>query len=478
MNRCKRYSEIREKLESYRTEIRDLLISLAKIPSVRSSAEPDAPFGAACKAVLSSVQEIQNQFGFVTACHDDSGYLLAYTGNLASTHTIGLFAHADVVPPGDDWHFTTPFNPVEKDGFLIGRGVYDNKSGILMSVYAAKIINDLKLPFHSRLLLFTGSNEESGMADLQAFTRTETIPDISLVPDNGFPLSRGECGIFRWYAVSGMAFSNAVLSFEGGSAFNTVLGTACVVLKYSSEMETFLRDAIMHEKDLHLVRESNTLRLTASGETCHAAAPGDAIHAVYRLSTLLSRCTLLTESDQKIFSAASELTQDCYGTGFGIAENDPDFGRLTCVNGMVSCVEGSLSLSFDCRYGIRHNEKAMEECVLKKLNEICWKYNLHEIKSGYYIPESDPLVKILLNVYRDCSQKYDASSYISRGATYARYLKNAFSMGDPYREIPFPVPSGHGHAHQPDEMLSLDALLDSAAILTEMILACDDYLIE
>ena len=89
-----------------------------------------------------------------------------------------MFAHADVVPPGDNWLFTSPFEPIEKDGFLIGRGVYDNKAGIMMALYAAKAIDLLNIPFHSRLLIFTGSNEESGMKDIQAFAENENMPDI------------------------------------------------------------------------------------------------------------------------------------------------------------------------------------------------------------------------------------------------------------------------------------------------------------
>jgi len=50
--------------------------------------------------------------------------------------------HMDVVPPGDGWD-TDPFTPVEKDGFLYGRGVLDNKGPLAASLVAARVLKQL-----------------------------------------------------------------------------------------------------------------------------------------------------------------------------------------------------------------------------------------------------------------------------------------------------------------------------------------------
>ena len=469
-------SKIRQKLESYRSEIRENLFSLVKIPSVRSESKERAPFGEGCAKALSAVRELQENCGYKTVINEEDGYLTAHAGNLNGKKTIGLFAHADVVPTGDGWVFTSPFEPIEKDGILIGRGVCDNKAGIMMSLYAAKVIDELNLPLKSRLLLFTGSNEESGMADIKAFVKKESIPDLSLVPDNSFPVNRGECGVLRWYAVSDTAFSDAVVSVNGGKAFNAVLGTADVVLKYSKELEGFLERSVSEDNSLTFVRDCDTLILTAHGVTGHAAAPGNAIHAVYLLSKLLSQCDYLTQSDRDIFAKAADLTVDCYGGGFGISFNDPDFGRLTCINGIASCVDGILSLTFDCRYGTSLDSEALESAIVERLKSIGWNFRLHDGSSGYLVSKDSPIVRSLLSVYRECTGEYNAESCLSGGGTYARRLKNAFSMGDFGFNTPFDVPKGHGGVHQPDEMIQLDGLLDATAILIEMILACDSYL--
>ena len=41
-------------------------------------------------------------------------------------NTIGLWNHLDVVPLGEGWDYA-PFDPVVRDGYLIGRGAQDNK---------------------------------------------------------------------------------------------------------------------------------------------------------------------------------------------------------------------------------------------------------------------------------------------------------------------------------------------------------------
>ena len=44
-----------------------------------------------------------------------------------------LCGHSDVVPVGDSWIYTQPFEPIIKGDTLIGRGVSDNKSGEMLA---------------------------------------------------------------------------------------------------------------------------------------------------------------------------------------------------------------------------------------------------------------------------------------------------------------------------------------------------------
>jgi acetylornithine deacetylase/succinyl-diaminopimelate desuccinylase-like protein len=84
--------------------------------------------------------------------------------------TLLVYNHYDVQPPDplDEWS-TPPFEPTERDGFLFGRGVSDNKGNLLARLQAIEAYRATlgELPLRIRVL-YEGE-EESGSAHLAAF---------------------------------------------------------------------------------------------------------------------------------------------------------------------------------------------------------------------------------------------------------------------------------------------------------------------
>ena len=337
--------KVREYIASKRGEIVESLITLAKIPSVRGAALSGAPFGTACREALEAAARLYEKAGFEPEISAAGDYLTAAVGN--GGKTIGLFAHADVVPANGEWLLTGPFDPVEREGFLIGRGVCDDKSGIISSLFAARAVKELEIPFRCRLLLFCGSNEESGMADILSFAKENKTPDISLVPDAGFPVYRGEKSILRFWAVS--REKTTLAGFDGGDAFNVVLSEASARLASGES-------------------------LTERGIPKHAALPEGSVNAAKLLCGRLLSLGTLSPADAGILSFAERLLGDCYGGGFGIESTDPDFGRLTIANGMARLRGGRIALSFDARFGTSVNSDRLEAKLRRFLDENGWDF--------------------------------------------------------------------------------------------------------
>ena len=152
-------------MQEHKDEIINTLGELVKIPSFQTEPKEGAPYGKACADILKYVQSCCQNNGFQTELYQNNSYLLSYYGN--GKKSIGLFSHADVVPVSDDWVLTEPFKMLKKDGCLIGRGVLDDKAAIVISLYCARMLKALNIPINTRLVIFTGVNEETGMKEHQ-----------------------------------------------------------------------------------------------------------------------------------------------------------------------------------------------------------------------------------------------------------------------------------------------------------------------
>ncbi|MFI7645705.1 dipeptidase [Micromonospora sp. NPDC049460] len=100
--------------------------------------------------------------------------------------TVLLYAHHDVQPVGDLslWE-SDPFEPVERDGRLYGRGAADDKAGIMAHVAALRAFGDA-LPVG--VVLFIEGEEEYGSDSLErllAEHRDEIASDVIVIADSG-----------------------------------------------------------------------------------------------------------------------------------------------------------------------------------------------------------------------------------------------------------------------------------------------------
>jgi len=452
-------------------------MDLIRIPSVRGEAQPKAPYGIECARAVKAGAALFEEAGFPTRVNEDGGYALATYGD--GDTTIGIFGHSDVVPVSAGWLLTEPFEPIVKDGWLVGRGASDNKSGVMIAHCLLSLFRDCNIPLKSKLLAFVGSNEESGMGDITAFVKNEEMPDLSLIPDSAFPCSLGEKGILRMWAECDKPLET-ILQFKGGDAFNTVLDKVTIVINATQQLTDELHAKIAQSDSFTLHRNSDgTITLAAKGAAMHAAYPFGSVNAAVIASKLLCDCQFMNDSDKEVLSSIVWMLESNYGENLGIKLED-EFGHLTVANGMVAIENGKLRISMDIRYGT-----AMPGATLEaQLNRVCkkrgWQIVYMHNREGFSTPKDSPVPHILVDLCKELTGK-EYKTFRMAGGTYARYLKNAFAVGKDaaipgLTRIPLGLPNGHGGGHQKDEVCHIEGLYQAIRILAHTIIAYDQTL--
>ena len=102
----------------------------------------------------------------------------------AGAPTVLLYAHHDVQPPGEGWS-SDPFEPLERDGRLFGRGTSDDKCGVVMHVGALRALDG---SFPVGVKVFVEGEEEIGSLHLDSFLAehgNELAADLIVIADSG-----------------------------------------------------------------------------------------------------------------------------------------------------------------------------------------------------------------------------------------------------------------------------------------------------
>lgn len=440
------YAAVTAYLNEHRSEIVSDLFSLVRIPSIAKAGEDGLPFGKASDEALTAAAALYTANGVPMTVKHELGYAVAVLEGEGDG--IGLFGHADVVPVNDDWVTTQPFEPIEKDGVIYGRGINDNKAGVIGALYALKALKAAGITPRRRITVFVGGSEETGgMTDVRAFVANERQPAVCIVPDSGFPVSVGEKGILHVECRSREALSQ-VAKFDGGQAYNVVLDR--VNVEYNGRTEVF------------------------EGLAAHAAHPERGENAAYKAAAALCERDDLCENDRRIVAGLRDTVCGHFGEEVDIA-SEGVFGKLTCVNGIVRVDDGHLVFTLDIRYGNEFDYEAGIPRLIAALDARGYDAVSVNNDPGFLLDEGGAEMECILGACRDAAGNPEAKPYKTYGGTYARRLKNAFAISHslPWDREPLGLPAGHGFAHQSDECVCVEALLGGIGALALAIARLD-----
>lgn len=370
----------------------------------------------------------------------------------------------DVIPPGEGWH-SDPFDPIERDGYLIGRGVDDNKCAAIGALHGLLAIKELGIPARHPLRLFGGTNEEVGMEDLAYYTEHYPCPKHSIIPDSGFPVCYGEKGSMTLELVSDMPACDRLLSLKGGDALNTVPERAQAVINGRPSADV--------PEEIALTQHDKLLTVDAKGIPGHIAFPEGSKNAIGCLTGFLKNCGV--DPDRMAF--LHTLTSESDGKALGISQSDDISGPLTCVGVTVALREDrTYQLKLGIRYPVTTDWNTIVEAVKRAAKP--YGFTVHVVKNSApnLYPADSPAVKAITEIYQKATGE-TREPFTMGGGTYARKLPNAFASGligglpDSTRDGAFPA--GCGGCHQPDEAIKMENLPLGAAIFAAGIAAAD-----
>lgn len=421
---------VNSKRESIIADLKDLvnIPSVARVPEDLKENKA-LPFGEGCREVLDCMLEKANKYGFY--CENHEYYIgTATMSNSKIGKQIGLWAHLDVIPAGEGWDFP-PFQMTQRDGYLIGRGVQDNKSAAVGLLYVLQALKELNLIQNHNYTAYFGCAEEIGMFDVKTVGNKEYFPQISIIADCGYPVCYGESGILTMELCSMKEVPPEILDFTCGSSENTVPDYA----------------------SLTILNGSKRVEYKVRGKAVHVGVSRQGDNALYRLLNKVKQIPLIRV--YKPFQFPQYL------------EN------LEKVNGSVTMAgirDKKIWMKLDLRYPVLEeghiaNGKNLEKYLRKRAEESemeVVRYNNQ--KPSYFNPKREE-IKVLEKAFQKYSGRTEVN-YCMSGGTYARVLENAFGFGMalPDKRL-CPFVSCGGDYHQPNESLEIEGYLKSIVIM-------------
>ncbi len=454
-----RLSDINRFAADHERDIVRDIARLVRIPSVEGPAGPDAPFGIESKRALDCGLQIAEELGLATVnCENRIGY--ASVGEDHGQGYLATITHLDVVPAGDGWS-SDPFTLREREGFLLGRGVMDDKGPSVLCLYALKYLQDSGLPLRYPVRALLGSNEETGMGDLEYYNANYPAPLFCFSPDADFPLIHGEKGIYHARLISRHTPVN-VLEMTGGVVANAVPAKASALVRAAMLQSS---DTVSAEQ-----LEPGLWKLSAEGISGHASMPEGTVNAIGRIVDYLLENSIPAEEELPYFRFLQKLHATTDGSGLGLQSSDESFTPLTAVGGKISTEGGVFTQTIDCRYGITTSGDAIT-ARLREAAGSAAEIQVDGDHAPFYLTLDNPAIQACMESYNLITGE-NARPFTIGGGTYARHFPNAAAFGPEHPERP--APDFAGPIHGIDEAARLSDLMEALKIYIVALLRLEE----
>ena len=431
-------------LKEHRQEIIDDLVGLVRIPSVSVPDEKVPPFGQACRDVLTYMFELGKKHGYASRNYDN------YVGAITFTEgeeKIGFWSHLDVVPVPDpaEWDYPPYECRLVEDRYLIGRGVQDNKMTAIAVFHVMNCLRDLGVKLRRGYSLYMGTSEETGMEDARYFVAHYPTPDLSIVPDCGFPVCVAQRGSMRLGLE--IPFAHRVSFHQNNNPSVT-----------PEEITVTLEDGGS---------------LTAKGESAHIFKAGGVENAVVNMLGLLAE---QFPADARKLNGLAGLIDSWHGETLDVHYEDELSGKLQMGATEIRWQDGRLQVRLYMILPVTADGEDICRRAKARAADIGADAVKISLRPSCSFPADHPVVETLTRVYNDVMHRED-KPFVMSGGNYAAYLPNAFGFGPgmPGREFPPHIfRAGRGDYHQCDESEDVEHILNFMRVYAMGVMALDE----
>ena len=470
-----------ERLDTYMDEMKEVLGEMVSYKSLVTEEVTTAdgevlPFGQEVHDSLMHSLNKGSELGF-NVYNDDNyaGYIeYAASETKPADDYFGIVGHLDVVPVDAGWD-SEPFEMVEKDGYLFGRGTADDKGPVVACLYALKAFKEEGMVPKMPVRVVLGLDEESGERSMAHFTEHVGHPVMGFTPDAEFPLVNGELGILVFDLAQKFSSKPGkdelrLTKLEAGTAHNAVPGNArAVIAGDKSDFDEISEKVKAYSErtgyNVTAKKQGSSLVVEAAGTAAHGAHPELGLNAISIMFDFLGEVGFANEELNDFIAFYNEkIGFNLHGENIGCGFEDEPSGKLIFNVGVSNINEEIASVTINIRYPVTFTDEQVLGGIQEKLEGTSLGIVLKQHLTPIYKPLDDPMVEKLMWAYRDETGDANAMPMVIGGGTYAKMVNNILAYGALF-------PGEEDTMHQANERFSLESFRKMTRIYAKAIYA-------
>ncbi|WLH70264.1 dipeptidase [Pseudomonas sp. FP2309] len=437
--------------------------------------------------IADKIQALAKAFNLNFRNVDNRVYEISLEGS--GEDVVGIHAHADVVP-------VTPENWVLKDGTrldpfkvtligdrMYGRGTEDDKNGIVVAMYAMKVIKEEKLPLARNFKLLVDTTEETSGDAIPYYFEHNPTPQYNLALDGGYPVVIAEKGYGTVMATfprrKGEGTGAEIIAMTGGMATNQIpsASVATFISDKPAELAASLQKAGTEyakrngdDFEVNAKVDGKHVKLTVTGVSAHSSEPESGINPVARMLELIHSVDGTIALKQNHITDAARYASDNWGLDYlggklGVGFSDDFMGPLTTSLTFVGLDDNAFKLAVNLRVPKGKSPETLKAEIAEKLSawdtrtkvNVDFTYSIAE--PMFRNPEGEWVKALLAVASENLGMKHTFGT--SAGATSVHELPNGVQFGLARPEVKYT-------GHTDNEFKTVDQFLLDLQIVTEM----------